>query len=61
MRRVPFGDNKTVELMKGEVIPVKCPCGCIYQPAEGSERSECPECHTVNLHGEQEWKPLPAN
>lgn len=41
----------TVHLDKGEVVPAFCPCGYIYQPEAGSEVSDCPKCHRVNVHG----------
>lgn len=45
-----------VYLEKGEVAPVVCVCGHIYQPPEGSYSSECPKCHVRIRHDAQEWK-----
>ncbi len=34
----------------GEVLPVFCDCGHIYQPEAGSEHSLCPACRRLNDH-----------
>lgn len=39
-----------VSLDDGEPVPVKCRCGVIYQPAIGSECSDCPICGRFNHH-----------
>jgi hypothetical protein len=39
-----------VYLEKGEVAPVFCGCGHIYQPDAGSYSSACPKCDVRNVH-----------
>lgn len=41
---------KSVYLAEGEVAPVFCRCGAIYQPKAGSEKSTCPKCFKTNFH-----------
>lgn len=40
-------------LAKGEVVPVVCKCGHVYQPDAGSMVSKCPKCQHVTIHDEQ--------
>jgi hypothetical protein len=46
-----IGDGK-VWLEYGELIPVFCDCGNIYQPIEGSESSRCSSCGVTNDHND---------
>lgn len=39
-----------VYLEKGEIAPVFCGCGHIYQPAADSYSSTCPKCKARNVH-----------
>ena len=41
----------TIWLVKGEVIPVVCRCGQVYQPPLHSEWSTCPRCEREVVHG----------
>lgn len=59
MRINPDG---TILLEKGETLPMECPCGHLYIPEAGSERSVCPKCGKRNEHSEQEWvETMPIN
>lgn len=50
----------TVWLDEGEVVPVYCRCGKLYQPETYSEVSDCPKCGRVNVHGLQQWREVKA-
>lgn len=52
--------DRTVMLNEGEVIPVWCPCGEIYQPQAGTRVSWCPTCRKVNKHAQQGAAPVEA-
>lgn len=39
-----------VYLEKGEIAPVFCGCGHIYQPAADSYSSTCSKCKARNVH-----------
>jgi predicted Zn-ribbon and HTH transcriptional regulator len=45
-------EGRQVFLEEGEVMPVWCDCGAIYQPAPNSYSSICPECKARNVHSE---------
>ncbi len=47
-----------VWLDAGEILPVFCYCGHVYQPAAESERSDCPKCSRHNVHEKAELRPL---
>lgn len=43
-------DENRVYLEKGEIVPVFCSCGEVYQPEKDSECSDCPKCGRLNHH-----------
>lgn len=50
--------DRTVMLNEGEVIPVWCGCGNIYQPKAQTRFSKCPQCKNTNWHCKQEAAPV---
>ncbi len=49
-----------VYLEEGEVVPVFCTCGTIYQPEESSQKSRCPRCSRLNNHRDHTVTPMAA-
>ena len=49
-----------VILFSGEVTPVLCSCGRLYQPEIDSDSSRCPRqsCRKLNVHHAVEVKPI---
>lgn len=53
-----FGNGR-VWIDSGEIFPVFCECGHIYQPEESSTHSQCPVCLVLNDHEDMRGEPVP--